>query len=55
MLRMPSTATVAAAPVVVPGLHGKVSSFSAHQEDWIEYVERLKLYFMVNDIIDPAK
>ena len=53
----PETASTAAAtaPVVVPGLHGKVSAFDAHQEDWIEYVERLELYFMANDITDSAK
>lgn len=51
-LRTPSTATVAAAPVVVPGLHRKVSAFNAHQE---EYVEHLELYFMANDITDLAK
>ena len=27
------------APVIVPGLHGKVSAFDANQEEWIEYVE----------------
>ena len=43
------------ATVVAPGLHRKVSAFDAHQEDWIEYVECLELYFMANDITDAAK
>ena len=53
----PSTAAAAApaAPIVVPGLHGQVSAFDANQEDWVEYVERLELYFTANDIANPAK
>ena len=43
------------APVIVPGLHGKVSAFDANQEEWIEYVECLELYFLANDITDPVK
>ena len=50
-----ASATAAAAPVIVPGLHGRVSAFDANQEEWIEYVERLELYFLANDITDPAK
>ena len=41
--------------MVVLGLHGKVSAFDVNQEEWIEYVERLELHFMANDIADPAK
>ena len=56
----PSTAAAAApaapaAPIVVPGLHSQVSAFDANQEDWIEYVRRLELYFTANDIANQAK
>ena len=47
--------TAAPAPVLVPGLHGQVSAFNPHQEDWVEYVERLELYFMANVINDATK
>ena len=46
--------TAAPAPVLVPGLHGQVSAFNPHQEDWVEYVERLQFYFMANDINDAT-
>ena len=45
----------AAMPVVASGLHGKASAFYPQQEDWIEYVERLELYFMANDIENLSK
>lgn len=52
------TAAVAAgltAPVVVPGLHDKVSDFDPDQQNWIEYAKRLELYFMANDIDSLSK
>ena len=48
-------ASGATAPVMVPGLHRKVSTFDSNQEDWIDYVECLELYFVANGIEDPAK
>ena len=45
----------AAVPVIAPGLHGKASAFDPQQEDWIEYVERLELYFMANNIENLSK
>ena len=45
----------AAMPVVASGLHGKAFAFDPQQEDWIEYVERLELYFMANDIENLSK
>ena len=47
--------TTAAAPVAVPaGLHSVVSPFEGNYE-WIECTERLKNYFIANDITDVAK
>ena len=43
------------APVLVPGLHGQVSAFDPHKEEWVEYVERLELYFLANEINDATK
>ena len=50
------TASSATATLPAPlGLHGTVSAFDPDQEDWIEYVERLELYFLANNVTDPVK
>ena len=51
---VPPATVLATLPAPV-GLHGKVSAFDPHQEDWIEYVEWLELYFLANEITDPVK
>ena len=35
--------------------HGTVGEYCQSQETWSEYVERLELYFVANDISDAAK
>ena len=35
--------------------HGTVAEYSPTQETWAEYVERLELYFVANDIESNAK
>ena len=56
VVRPPPTSTAAATlPAPPVGLHGKVSAFDSSEEDWVEYVERLELYFLANDITDEVK
>lgn len=52
---VPPTSTATAVSLVPVGLHGKVSAFDPRQEDWVDYVERLELYFLANDITDEVK
>ena len=35
--------------------HGSVSAFDPSKEDWTTYEERLRYYFVANDVTDGAK
>ena len=35
--------------------HGSVSAFDPSKEDWTSYEERLRYYFIANDVADGAK
>jgi len=35
--------------------HGTIGEFDSTKEDWESYVERVKLYFVANDIEDVVK
>ena len=35
--------------------HGSLREYTPGQETWDEYIERLELYFVANDIADPEK
>ena len=35
--------------------HGSVSAFDPSKEDWTSYEERLRYYFVANDVTDGAK
>ena len=37
------------------GHHGSLKEYSPAQENWPEYIERLELYFIANDIVAPEK
>ena len=41
--------------IYVMAVHGTLSAFNPHEEDWSEYVERLSLYFTANGITTDAK
>ena len=49
----PRTGTAALPPVV--GLHGVVATFDPEQDEWSEYIERLKHYFTANEIASEDK
>ena len=35
--------------------HGHIGEFDRRAEDWMVYCERLKQYFLANNIVDGAK
>ena len=35
--------------------HGSVSQFDSKKEEWTSYVERMRHYFIANDVVDAAK
>ena len=35
--------------------HGAIGEFTPSQESWAEYIERLELYFVANDIVEEVK
>lgn len=37
------------------GLTGKISEFDIYKNDWSVYVERLKEYFVVNEVKDTLQ
>ena len=36
-------------------IHGAVSMFDPNMEDWMTYTERMKHYFVANDVTDADK
>ena len=35
--------------------HGSLAAFDPHKEDWISYTDRVKHYFIANDVSDGDK
>ena len=42
-------------PQKLMATHGSVSAFDPSKEDWTSYEERLRYYFVANDVTDGAK